>query len=139
MLVAKENIDSVIPQRPPMVLIDNLLDQNTEMSKTNFTVPEGHVLLDGDELSEAGLIENIAQSAAAGVGYEYAVKQEPAPVGFIGAVSKLVVSNRPKIGECIETLITVTHQLTGITVIQGVSKSGDREMARCEMKIFLQP
>lgn len=138
MLVDKNNIDKVIPQRHPMVLIDDLLEQSDEMSRTQFTIPEGHLLLDGEEMSEAGLIENIAQSAAAGVGYAYYTKNEPAPVGFIGAVSKLKVSNRPKVGQQIVTTIEVTHQLTGITVIRGTSTLSGEPVATCEMKIFLQ-
>jgi predicted hotdog family 3-hydroxylacyl-ACP dehydratase len=138
MLISKEDIHKVIPQRDPMVLIDDLLEQSQVKSVTQFVVPEGHVLLDGDELSESGLIENIAQSAAAGVGYEYFTKNEPAPVGFIGAVSKLQIMRRPKIAQKLETTIEVTHQLTGITVIQGTSTIDGELAATCEMKIFLQ-
>ena len=59
----------LIPQRPPMVMIDRFygIEENTSWSGLTVT-PDNLFCRDG-VLQETGIIEHIAQSAAARVGY----------------------------------------------------------------------
>ena len=78
----------LIPQRPPMVMIDRFygIEENTSWSGLAVT-PDNLFCRDG-VLQETGIIEHIAQSAAARVGYIYMLREEPVPLGFIGSVEK---------------------------------------------------
>lgn len=78
----------LIPQRPPMVMIDRFygIEENTSWSGLTVT-PDNLFCRDG-VLQETGIIEHIAQSAAARVGYIYMLREEPVPLGFIGSVEK---------------------------------------------------
>jgi len=137
-LVDNENILSLIPQRDPFVLIDELIERTDLICTTSFNIKEGHILVANGCLSAEGLIENIAQTAAAGVGYEYQyVKKTKPPIGYIGAVSKLVINGIPPAGSMIKTTVEVTNKIMNVTIISGSVFLQDKLLAKCEMKIFI--
>lgn len=132
------DILSYIPQRPPFVLIDQVLESSETLSATSFLVPEDHVLLEDGFLSEAGLVENMAQTAAAGTGYKAQQEHKPAPVGYIGALKNLKIAELPAVGETLRTEIRFLHQVMNAHIVEGKVFCQDREIASCELKIFLQ-
>lgn len=125
----------LIPQRPPFVLIDRFSMDPEAYSL--FVVPEDHVLVEDGRLSEAGLVENIAQTAAARAGYISRSEGKPVPLGYIGAVQKLVVLALPETGATLRTTIETKHQIFNATVVEGIVRAGDQTLASCEMKIFI--
>ena len=78
------NILDLIPQRAPIVMVDELLDVYGIVSRSRFTIREENIFVDNGILSECGLIEHIAQSAAERVGYIFKSKNQPIPIGYIG-------------------------------------------------------
>lgn len=129
----------LLPQQPPFVLIDALLQADDTVLRSSFTIPEEHVLVEDGLLSEAGLVENMAQTAAAGTGQKAWDEGKEAPVGFIGALKNLVVKERPAVGSTITTEIKVLHQVMQASIVQGTVWSDGKEIASCELKIFIQP
>ncbi len=137
MLTTKENIPQIIPQRPPIVMIDQLISQEEKQSVTEFQIqPDGLFVRDG-KLTEGGIIENIAQTAAAGAGYHYRKQGEVPPLGFIGAVSKVEVLRNPSVGETLRTVVEIKHEVFTVTLVQGTSFVGEEKIAGCEMKIVI--
>lgn len=138
MLVSIQNITEYIPQRAPIVMIDILEACDGATTITRFEVRSDNIFVQNGVLKEPGIIENIAQTAAAKAGYE--VKQlgsEPL-VGFIGAIKDLVINDLPKVGSMLETTVTVKMEVMGVTLIEGKSVCNGKEIASCEMKIILQ-
>ncbi|HEV3251491.1 MAG TPA: 3-hydroxyacyl-ACP dehydratase, partial [Puia sp.] len=88
-------------------------------------------------LAEPGLIENIAQTAAAGIGYICKVENRPVPVGFIGSVRDLEIFDLPKIGDEIKTEVLVEKQIFDVSLLSGMVRLGGRILAQCKMKIFI--
>ena len=131
-------IHAYIPQRPPFVMIDELVSASDTQTVTRFTVPDDHLFVENGVFGEPGLIENMAQTAAAGTGSKCHTEGKPAPVGFIGALKGFNVSRLPKVGDTIETTITVLHTIGNAHVAEGVIRLDGEEIARCEYKIFLQ-
>jgi predicted hotdog family 3-hydroxylacyl-ACP dehydratase len=127
---------SLIPQRPPFVMVGKFLSADDENFCTSFLIEADNVLLDNDELTEAGLIENIAQTAAAGAGYHSGIKGEPISGGYIGAINNLEIFALPKIGDVLNTTVTITNKVFDVTIITGSVKCNDELLAKCEMKIF---
>ena len=70
-----DNILDLIPQRAPIVMVDEFLGIEDSVSRTRFTVTQDNIFVDNNKLSECGLIEHIAQSAAARVGYIFRSNQ----------------------------------------------------------------
>jgi len=138
MIVSQENILSVIPQRTPFVMIDQLLGCDEECSSTRFTVAQNNVLVDNGELTEAGLIENIAQTAAAGVGYLMRQKGGTPVTGYIAAIKNLAIFGLPRVGNVIDTTVTIDRQIFDVTMIHGHIKNNGMLLAECEMKIFIK-
>ena len=137
-LLAGEEIFTIIPQQPPFTMIDTLNESNQEVVRTGFTIKEDNPLVKNGFLQESGLIENIAQSAAAGIGYDCKVKNQPVPLGFIGAVKRCTIYRLPCIGNKIHTEITVISNLLGASVVHGEVFLKDECIAECDLNIFLQ-
>lgn len=132
-----DNILNLIPQRAPIVMVDEFLGMDNNVSRTRFTVYDNNIFVDNNEFSECGLIEHIAQSAAARVGYIYKSNNSPIPIGYIGSVNNFVISQYPKVGEVINTTIEVIQEVFNITLIQAYCYVDEKEIASCRMKIFL--
>jgi predicted hotdog family 3-hydroxylacyl-ACP dehydratase len=131
------NIIDLIPQRDPIVMIDALLSASEKGCTGRFTIRPDNLLVEDGALSEAGLVENIAQTAAARIGWLCRLENKPVPLGFIGAVQNLEIYGLPKINEEIETGISIKNQIFDVTVIEGEVRTGERLLARCDMKIFI--
>lgn len=94
---------------------------------SNWFYSDGYLL-------EAGLVEHIAQSAAAMVG----MKNEDAPKeGYIGDIKNFKVSRLPRLGELIQSRVMVIAQLDSITMVEAESKIGNELVASAQMKVFL--
>lgn len=121
-----------------MVMVDEFLGMGEAVSKTRFTVREDNLFVDNGQLSECGLIEHIAQSAAARIGYIFKSKNEPVPIGYIGSVNDFIFSRAVKPGETIETTVKVLQEVLNITLIEARCYINDKEVASSKMKIFIK-
>ena len=137
MIVAKDQIQSLIPQRPPFVMIDELIFTDEKVTRTRLQVSGDNIFVENGLLREAGLLENIAQTAAARSGYSSSSQGEPVKVGYIGAVKNFEVFDLPKIADVLETTISIGNQVFDITVINGSVTCNNKLVAQCEMKIFI--
>jgi 3-hydroxyacyl-[acyl-carrier-protein] dehydratase len=126
-----------IPQKPPMVMVDRLVEIVDKTTVTSFLIREDNLFCENGEFREPGLIENMAQTAAAGVGAKPGIKEGQAPLGFIGGIRNLKIDGFPKVGQEIITRITVLHEVFDATIVQGEIFLDNRLIAGCELKIFL--
>jgi predicted hotdog family 3-hydroxylacyl-ACP dehydratase len=133
-----DSILPFIPQRAPFIMIDDIVSADDALSKTTFTVREGHLFVDNGIFTEPGLVENMAQTAAAGTGYKAQQDGKPAPVGFIGALKNLSVNQLPKVGDTLTTEVVFKMQVMNAHIVDATIKVQDTEIAKCELKIFLQ-
>jgi hypothetical protein len=65
-----ENSLALIPQKPPFVMIDALLFSDEKRTVSSFKIPEKNIFVKEGLFLEPGLVENIAQTAAARAGHE---------------------------------------------------------------------
>jgi predicted hotdog family 3-hydroxylacyl-ACP dehydratase len=137
MKIPKANIESVLPHRSPFIMIDNLIDASTVEFKTDFIVQADNIFMKNDVLQEPALIENIAQTCAAGFGYLNSQSDGNATLGFIGAVSKLELFNLPKVNSKITTKANVTYQFQNVFLVKGENYCEDTKLLECEMKIVI--
>jgi 3-hydroxyacyl-[acyl-carrier-protein] dehydratase len=128
-----------IPQRPPFVMIGDVVRADEKITQTTFTIPEDNIFVTNGYFTESGLIENMAQTAAASTGYKANKEGKPAPVGYIAALKSMKVLELPKANDTITTEITFVQVLMNFNLVHGKVMIGDREIANCEFKIFLSP
>ncbi len=140
-IASGEALYRYIPQRPPMVLLDALLRNDEELTRCSYKVPEDGLFVEKGVLREPGMLESIAQTAAAGVGhYQLEMKKEgdEAPLGFIAQVKNFEVNGLPRVGDLLYIEVGVEQEVMNMTIIQGRLLRRKEVLARCEMRIYLQ-
>jgi predicted hotdog family 3-hydroxylacyl-ACP dehydratase len=137
MMLPVENIIPLIPQKPPFVMVGKLLSTDELHTRSSFTIEPGNVFVKDGIFQEAGLMENIAQTAALRAGYVAKSENKPVAVGYIGAVSNFEIFDLPKTGDEIETGIWVENQIFDVTVLSGKVWHNGNLLAQCEMKLFI--
>lgn len=120
-----------------MVMVDRLISITGQETTTSFLVREDNVFCEDGYLREPGLIENMAQTAAAGAGHKPGVESGKPPLGFIGGIRNLIIYQLPRIGTELTTRVRVEHEIFDATVVNGKIFSGETLIAECELKIFL--
>ena len=139
MLADGKAVFDLLPQKPPMVMVDKLFACTDQKAVTGFTIEHGNLLVKDDHFSESGLIENMAQSAALMTGWLASTEQkgeQKIQIGVIGAVKDLQVFFLPMAGSEIVTVIEVLYKVGNASIVNGKVSSGDRVSATCELKIF---
>ena len=138
LISSQEAIWKLIPQQPPFVLVDKLIAYETDHIISGFDIPERHVLVDvGGFLTEAGVIEHFAQTIALHQGYDYALRNMRPPVGYIGSVKNFEIYQLPRIGDQIQTRISILQKLFGVTAVRGEVKLGEKIIATGEMRTVI--
>ena len=138
MLVTKNEIEQYIPQRTPIVMIHELIEASEEHAVTHLHVSTENTFVRNGVLLEPGMVENIAQTAAAQVGYIFKKKNVPIPIGYIAGIKDLVVHAQPPAGSTIKTTVRVLNQVLDVTLVEGTIHLHDQLLARCEMRIFVK-
>ena len=137
-IASGEKLEMLIPQKAPFVMVDKLISTDNSKTITGLTITENNFFTNNGFFTEPGLIENMAQSAAAKIGYQYQQINAPIPVGFIGAIKNLKIYKLPKQGMEITTEIVIDYEIQDFSLISGKVFEGSELLACCEMKIFLQ-
>ncbi|GIV32754.1 MAG: hypothetical protein KatS3mg031_0289 [Chitinophagales bacterium] len=132
----KQKVLALIPQKPPFVMVDALRAASDQEAETVFFIDPRNILCEQNLFSEAGLIENIAQSAALHMGYLCQQKNIPPPKGFIGDVKDLKIYALPTAGSHISTRIYVEDLIFGVTLLLGEIFQNGKQLASCRMKVF---
>lgn len=130
-------IIDLIPQRDPIVMVDRFVGITNGISETQLTIKDDNLFVENGCFTEFGLIEHMAQSAAARVGYICRSENKPIPIGYIGAISNMEIFSLPKINDMLETRIEILQEVFDITLIKAESFTDGCLAASCQMKIFL--
>jgi predicted hotdog family 3-hydroxylacyl-ACP dehydratase len=128
-----------IPQRPPFVLVDRIVECNEDFTRSEFTVQSEHLLCKDGFLQEGGLIENIAQTAAAGHGILMLSQGKEVVRGFIGSVKNLLLHKLPPEGTLLTTTVDNVSEVMNVNIVKGrVEDESGVLYAEGEMNIFLE-
>jgi predicted hotdog family 3-hydroxylacyl-ACP dehydratase len=137
-LINHSKITDYIPQREPFVMVSEICSANEKMAITKFSFTDDNIFCADGNLQESGIIENIAQTAAAMAGYNAISKNEKIKNGFIGGISNLKIYNLPKSNSEIETEVSIENQVMNVNFINGFVWQNKNIIAECQMKIFLE-
>lgn len=134
------DILELLPQRPPFVMVGHLTEVNEKTAVTETVISADNIFTDArGRFSALGLIENMAQTCAAKIGYvnKY-IYHRPIAIGFIGAIRGLTVYGLPEAGQSITTTITTVEEVFGMTLAEAETRCGDRIICKAGMKIALK-
>lgn len=93
------------------------------------------MLVQDGKLSETGLIENIAQTCAARIGWLNLNK--PVRIGVIGSVNNFEYTQLPESGRTITTTITVQTSVFEAIIVHAETQCDGQSIAQCDMKVFV--
>lgn len=129
-------VTDIIPQRPPMVMVDALISAEDSVATTRFSVREDNIFYSDGSLTCAGMVENIAQTAAAGFGFPFFKAGKPIPLGFIGQVKNLKVFFLPRLNDTLITETRIEGKILNSSLLSGKITVNGRVSLTCEMKLF---
>ncbi|UPK71462.1 3-hydroxyacyl-ACP dehydratase [Chitinophaga filiformis] len=139
MFIHTDNVTAYIPQRTPIVMISGILEVKDNITRTGLQIAADNLFVEDGVLKSPGLLENMAQTAAARVGYIAQQENTPVPIGFIGAVKDFEVFEFPPAGSFIETTTEIQSQVFNATMVAAKVTLNGKVMAQCELKIFINP
>ena len=136
-ILDRDFVGNLIPQKFPFVMVDKVLAFEENFITSGFTIEESNIFTENVTFQEAGLIEHMAQSVALYTGYQFYLKKEPAPTGYIGAIKSIEIFELPKVNDNLTTKVNVLHEFSGVTLVDISVLLNDVEIARGQMKTVL--
>ena len=112
------SIENLIPQKSPFVMVDSLLGFSDTNVVSSFKISESNIFFENQTFSEAGLVENMAQTVALHTGYDYFLKGQPAPTGYIGSIKEIQILRLPQLDEIITTEARILQEFMGVTLVE---------------------
>lgn len=136
-ITEKRFIEGLIPQKNPFVMVDKLFHFSDKKVISGFTIPSTNLFVDKGNFMAAGIIEHMAQSVALHTGYQYYLKNEAPPTGYIGAIKSAHILELPKLGHELITTATILHEILGVTLVEVQVTCNGIVIASSEMKTVL--
>jgi len=131
------DILDLIPQRRPFVMVDRLTECDDNGATSEFLVKTDNIFRSGDVMIESGMMENIAQTCAARIGYLGLLNNEPVKIGVIGGIKNMQFIDLPKVGDILITKINIVSVVFNVTLVNAKVFCNDKLMAEGDMKIAL--
>ena len=135
MELEKIEITSLIPQRPPFLMVDRILSCDDTDAVTELMVRQDNILLDDNKFSSAGIVENMAQSCATRMGCVKKLHNEPIKLGYIGEIKNLKIYRQPLLDEHLTTEVHILMDVFDMTLASVCTKVGEEVVAEGRMKL----
>lgn len=136
-LLEKEAVENLIPQKFPFVMVDRMFSYSETGLVSGLKIQDSNIFLEGNIFLEAGLIEHMAQSVALHTGYQFFLKNETAPTGYIGSIKDIQIKKLPQINDIIQSNVTILQEFAGVTLVDIVTFLNNEEIASGQMKTVL--
>ncbi|MBQ3881938.1 MAG: hydroxymyristoyl-ACP dehydratase [Bacteroidales bacterium] len=133
-----DGIFLLIPQRPPMTMVDSFYGCDEDEACCGLTVKEDNLFCIGGRLTEPGIVEHAAQSVAAMVGYGNYLKNLPPDIGYIGEVKSFRFFVLPEVGDRLRTVVKETVSVQGTTLASAKVYVGKTLVAEGQIKFSLK-
>lgn len=130
------DIHELLPQQEPFVMIGCLNQIDEVRTVTETVISPQNIFVDDGQFSASGLIENIAQSCAARIGFvnKYILHND-IQIGVIGAVKNFQVLSLPKAGQTINTTVDTVSEVFGMTLAKATVTCEGEVLATTDIKI----
>ena len=111
------DIHELLPQQEPFVMVDRLTHVDEVRTVSETVIRPDNLFVEDGCFSASGLVENIAQTCAARIGFagRY-INRKGIQLGFIGAVKNLEILSLPRAGQTIVTTVDFIQEIFGTTL-----------------------
>lgn len=133
------DIHTLLPQQEPFVMIGTLTMFSERAIATETTVTADNLFVEDGQFQTPGLIENIAQTCAARIGYANVyIYKKGVQIGYIGGIRNLTVHQLPHVGDVLTTRVEVLEDIFGMTLARATEHCGDTLLVETQMKIAVK-
>jgi predicted hotdog family 3-hydroxylacyl-ACP dehydratase len=137
LLLEKTAVENLLPQKFPFVMVDKMYSFTETSLISGLDIQKDNIFIDNNTFLEAGLIEHMAQSVALHTGYQFFLKNEKAPTGYIGSIKEIEIKKLPQVSNNIQSTVTILQEFAGITLVNIVTTLNNEEIAKGQMKTVL--
>ncbi len=133
------DVHDVLPQQEPFVMIGRMTHFELTTSTTETIVREDNIFVDNGHFSASGMMENIAQTCAARIGfYNKYILLKDVQVGFIGAVRSYDIKALAPVGSTITTRVDILEEVFGMTLANAEVMCDGKVIATAEIKLAVR-
>ncbi len=118
-------------------MVDKMFSYTETSLVSGLTIQDDNIFFNDGIFVESGLVEHMAQSVALHTGYQFFLRKEEAPTGYIGSIKDIVINALPKLGEEIQTTVSILQEFGGITLVEVSTTLNGIEIASGQMKTVL--
>ena len=133
------DIRTLLPQQPPMVLVDRLISADEKSAMTALLIQEDNIFVTEGRLNAYALIEVMAQTAAAHLGYVDKCLRGLGDVriGYIGSIKRMRIDAVPRVGETLTTCMEVQEDFMNMKLVTAESFVNNQRIASAELAIAI--
>ncbi len=131
------DVSRFMPHKPPMLLVDRLLEIGDRTSLCEMTV-RGDMIFVGEDgrLDDASFPEIISQAVAAQEGFRRIASRNPLLEGFLLGVKKLEILGTARVGDSLRISLYKASRFGDFGILEGTVMNGDTLIARGEIKVW---
>lgn len=133
----EKEVENLIPQKFPFIMVHQLISYSENQLVSSFTITKENIFTQGAVFQDSGIIEHMAQSVALHTGYQFFIKNEAAPTGYIGSIKKIDIYQQPVTGDTLTTTVDILHEFAGVTLVEILVKNGEEIVAAGQMKTVI--
>ncbi|MDA8430426.1 MAG: radical SAM protein [Geobacteraceae bacterium] len=131
------DVAHVIPHKPPMLLIDRLLEVKERASVSEMTVRADMIFVDENgHLDDASYPEIISQAVAAQEGFRRFGGRNPLVEGFLLGIKNLEIFGDSYVGDTLRISLYKKAKFGDFGILSGEVYKGEELIARGEIKVW---
>jgi predicted hotdog family 3-hydroxylacyl-ACP dehydratase len=129
---------TLIPHQEPMRWIDNLIACTDTTAAAEVCFGLDHFAVTDGQVAESALVECMAQTAAAALGYRARASGATGPpaAGMLAAISNFRVERTVVAGECLRIEVCDLKRFGPMLLIAGTIRCQDRPVAQAELTLY---
>ena len=114
------DIKQLMLHRPPMLLVDKVLEIKGDFARTSFEIKPDNIFLNKNNVLErTAQIEIMAQALAASNAYNSKINNKPTQKGFLVMLKNINFYNDAKCGDILECHINIVDFIAQTHIAQG--------------------
>ena len=133
-------IAQLLPQRPPMLLLDRLISCTPTEGTADALVSPGNLFrLPDDTIHTAALFELMAQAYAAVHGYQNQLAGKPVSIGYLAGITRAIVHGAARVGDRLIVSVRQTALVQPFIRAEARVVRDGETLAEGELTLFVPP
>jgi radical SAM protein with 4Fe4S-binding SPASM domain len=129
--------DGIMPQNPPMRVVDELLSSGERSAEASVTIADGMPFVSKDgTIDEVAYFEMLAQAMAALDGFKKMGTSQSSTQGYLVGAQDLEFLGTARVGDTLNIAIYKESRFGNFAVISGTVSRDDTVLARGKIKIW---